>query len=345
MAGCYNPHFCSLSAPLPMSTETSFPGRFSVAPMLDWSDRHFRYFVRLLSRHAVLYSEMVTTGALIHGDASRHLDFNASENPLVLQLGGSDPQALARCAKMGEQWGYSEINLNVGCPSDRVQNNLIGACLMAHPQRVADCVRAMQDAVDIPVTVKHRIGINGRDSYQELTDFVDTVAEAGCEHFIVHARIAILEGLSPKENREVPPLRYDIARQLREDFPALQFTLNGGIKTLEECEQHLQHFDGVMLGREAYTNPWLMREVDKRLYGLPGHAPTSRSEVLHSLRPYIRQQIAQGCKVAHITRHVLGLAQGFPGARRFRQLLSADIYRSDNPLQVYDQAIEVLQGR
>ncbi len=313
--------------------------------MLDWTDRHCRYFLRLLSKHATLYSEMVTTGALLYGDAPRHLDFDASENPLVLQLGGSNPQELARCAQMGEQWGYSAINLNVGCPSDRVQNNMIGACLMAHPLLVADCVRAMREAVSVPVTVKHRIGINGHDSYQQLVDFVGASADAGCEHFIVHARIAILEGLSPKENRQIPPLRYDIARQLRQDFPALQFTLNGGIKTLQECTQHLQDFDGVMLGREVYANPWLLREVDERLYALPGHAPTSRSEVMHKMRDYMQQHVASGGKVTHVSRHLLGLAQGFPGARRFRQLLSADIHRADNPLHVIDQAIDVLQGR
>lgn len=328
-----------------MTHDLPFAGRFSVAPMLDWTDRHFRYFLRLLSQHAVLYSEMVTTPALIHGDPARHLDFDASENPLVLQLGGSDPHELARCAQMGEQWGYSEINLNLGCPSDRVQNNMIGACLMAHPQRVADGIRAMQEAVKIPVTLKHRIGINGHDSYQELVDFVGTVAEAGCRHFIVHARIAILEGLSPKENRDVPPLRYDIARQLREEFPHLQFTLNGGIKTLDECLQHLEHFDGVMLGREVYSNPWLMREVDQRLYGLPGHSPQTRTEVLLHMREYIERHCHLGGKVVHVTRHLLGIAQGFPGSRRFRQLLSTDIHRTDQPLQVFDQAIKVLQGR
>ncbi len=328
-----------------MNTTCTFPGRFSVAPMLDWTDRHCRYFLRLLSKHTVLYSEMVTTGALLYGDAARHLDFDASENPLVLQLGGSNPQELAQCAKMGEQWGYSEINLNVGCPSDRVQNNMIGACLMAHPQRVADCVRAMREAVSIPVTVKHRIGINGHDSYQELVDFVGASAGAGCEHFIVHARIAILEGLSPKENRQIPPLRYDVARQLRQEFPALQFTLNGGIKTLAECEQHLHDFDGVMLGREAYANPWLLCEVDNRLYRQNGHAPLSRSEVMLKMRSYMQQHVAGGGKVTHISRHLLGLAQGFPGARRFRQLLSADIHRADDPLVIIDQAIEVLQGR
>lgn len=328
-----------------MNTAQIFPGRFAVAPMLDWTDRHCRYFLRLLSRHTLLYSEMVTTGALIHGDAARHLDFDASENPLVLQLGGSNPHELAQCAQMGEQWGYREINLNVGCPSDRVQNNMIGACLMAHPQRVADCVKAMRDAVSIPVTVKHRIGINGHDSYDELVNFVSTVAAAGCEHFIVHARIAILEGLSPKENRHVPPLRYDVAQQLADEFPRLSFTLNGGIKTLDECQQHLQHFDGVMLGREVYANPWLLREVDEKIYGLPGHAPISRSEVMLQMRSYIEQHVANGGKVTHVTRHLLGLAQGFAGARRFRQLLSADIHKADNPLQVVNQAIDVLQGR
>ncbi len=222
---------------------------------------------------------------------------------------------------------------------------MIGACLMGHPQLVADGVKAMRDAVSIPVTVKHRIGINGRDSYQELVDFVSTVVEAGCQHFIVHARIAILEGLSPKENRDIPPLRYDIARQLRQDFPALQFTLNGGIKTLDECEQHLQNFDGVMLGREAYANPWLMREVDERIYGLSGHSPQTRTEVLLQMREYMQKHCEHGGKLVHITRHLLGIAQGFPGARRFRQLLSADIHRSANQLAIFDQAIEVLQGR
>lgn len=318
---------------------------FSVAPMLDWTDRHCRYFLRLLSRHATLYSEMITTGALIHGDAERHLAFNQGENPLVLQLGGSVPQDMAHCARMAQDWGYNEVNINVGCPSDRVQNNMIGACLMAQPERVAECVDAMRQAVDIPVTVKHRIGINGRDSYQALVDFVGTVAEAGCEHFIVHARIAILEGLSPKENRHVPPLRYEVVEQLKHEFPQLQMTLNGGIKTLEECEAHLHTFDGVMLGREVYANPWLLHEVDQRLYQDSTPKPASRTQVLLQLRAYIEQQVAQGVKVTHITRHILGIAQGFPGARRFRQILSTDIHRHENQLAVFDHAIEVLQGR
>lgn len=309
--------------------------------MMDWTDRHCRFFLRLLSQHALLYTEMVTTGALLHGDRARFLDHDASEHPLALQLGGSVPAELATCAKLAEDWGYDEVNLNVGCPSDRVQHNMIGACLMGHPALVADCVKAMRDAVGIAVTVKHRIGINGRDSYAELCDFVGQVAEAGCRSFTVHARIAILEGLSPKENREVPPLRYEVAAQLKRDFPALEFVLNGGIKTLEECRTHLQTFDGVMLGREAYHNPYLLAEVDRQLFGIERAAP-SRGDVLRQLRPYIERHLAQGGATHHITRHVLGLAQGFPGARRFRQVLSVDVHKSPAPLSVFDHAIELL---
>lgn len=309
--------------------------------MMDWTDRHCRFFLRLLSQHALLYTEMVTTGALLHGDRARFLGHDASEHPLALQLGGSVPAELAACAKLAEDWGYDEVNLNVGCPSDRVQHNMIGACLMGHPALVADCVKAMRDAVGIAVTVKHRIGINGRDSYAELCDFVGQVAEAGCRSFTVHARIAILEGLSPKENREVPPLRYEVAAQLKRDFPALEFVLNGGIKTLEECRTHLQTFDGVMLGREAYHNPYLLAEVDRQLFGSERAAP-SRGDVLRQLRPYIERHLAQGGAMHHITRHVLGLAQGFPGARRFRQVLSVDVHKSPAPLSVFDHAIELL---
>jgi tRNA-dihydrouridine synthase A len=312
--------------------------------MMDWTDRHFRFLARQLSRHTLLYTEMVTTGALLNGDAQRFLRYDECEHPLALQLGGSNPAELAACAKMAEAAGYDEVNLNVGCPSDRVQNNLIGACLMAHPALVADCVKAMQDAVSIPVTVKHRIGINGRDSYAELCDFVGQVSEAGCRSFTVHARIAILEGLSPKENREVPPLRYDVAAHLKRDFPDLELVLNGGIKTLEACEEHLQVFDGVMLGREAYHNAYLLAEVDQRLFG--SAAPVlSRSEALARLRPYIERHLAEGGVMHHVTRHVLGLAQGFPGARRFRQLLSVDVNKAADPLALLDQAIESLAGR
>lgn len=312
--------------------------------MMDWTDRHFRFLARQLSRHTLLYTEMVTTGALLNGDAQRFLRYDECEHPLALQLGGSNPAELAACAKMAEAAGYDEVNLNVGCPSDRVQNNLIGACLMAHPALVAKCVKAMQDAVSIPVTVKHRIGINGRDSYAELCDFVGQVSEAGCRSFTVHARIAILEGLSPKENREVPPLRYDVAAHLKRDFPDLELVLNGGIKTLEACEEHLQVFDGVMLGREAYHNAYLLAEVDQRLFG--STAPViSRSEALARLRPYIERHLAEGGVMHHVTRHTLGLAQGFPGARRFRQLLSVDVQKTNDPLGLLDQAIDVLAGR
>lgn len=329
------------NAARPMNTVVR---RFSVAPMMDWTDRHCRFFLRLLSRHTLLYTEMVTTGALLHGDAARFLRHDATEHPLALQLGGSNPTDLAACARLAEAAGYDEVNLNVGCPSDRVQNNMIGACLMGHPALVAECVAAMREAVQIPVTVKHRIGINGRDSYAELCDFIGQVRDAGCRSFTVHARIAILEGLSPKENRDIPPLRYDVAAQVKADFPELEIVLNGGIKTLAECEAHLQTFDGVMLGREAYHNPYLLAEVDQRLFG--SEAPVvSRAEVLARLRPYIVAHLAEGGAMHHVTRHILGLGQGFPGARRFRQLLSADIHKSDDPLGVFDRAAELMVGR
>lgn len=318
--------------------------RFSVAPMMDWTDRHCRFFLRLMSKHALLYTEMVTTGALLHGDAERFLRHDDTEHPLALQLGGSTPADLAACARLAQAAGYDEVNLNVGCPSDRVQNNMIGACLMAHPVLVADCVKAMRDAVSIPVTVKHRIGINGRDSYAQLCDFVGTVRDAGCESFTVHARIAILEGLSPKENRDIPPLRYDVVAQLKADFPELEIVLNGGIKTLEECHAHLQVFDGVMLGREAYHNSYLLAEVDQQLFGSADPIIT-RAQVLEQLRPYIAAHIVSGGSMHHITRHILGLGQGFPGARRFRQLLSADIHKAKDPLALLDQAAELLEGR
>ncbi|WP_408102425.1 tRNA dihydrouridine(20/20a) synthase DusA [Stutzerimonas sp. VN223-3] len=328
----------------PATMRLSPSRRFSVAPMMDWTDRHCRFFLRQLSRHALLYTEMVTTGALINGDAERFLRHDETEYPLALQLGGSVPADLAACAKMAEGAGYDEVNLNVGCPSDRVQNNLIGACLMGHPALVADCVKAMRDAVEIDVTVKHRIGINGRDSYAELCDFVGQVREAGCRSFTVHARIAILEGLSPKENREVPPLRYDVAAKLKEDFPDLEIILNGGIKTLDECETHLEHFDGVMLGREAYHNPYLLAQVDARLFG-SNEPVTSRADALRRMRPYIQRHLDAGGSMHHITRHVLGLGQGFPGARRFRQLLSVDIHKTKDPLALLDQATSLLEGR
>ncbi|MCQ4316235.1 tRNA dihydrouridine(20/20a) synthase DusA [Stutzerimonas zhaodongensis] len=334
----------TISLPNPGHTGRPVNRRFSVAPMMDWTDRHCRYFMRQLSRHALLYTEMVTTGALLNGDAERFLRYDETEHPLALQLGGSVPGDLAACARLAEAAGYDEVNLNVGCPSDRVQNNMIGACLMGHPALVADCVMAMRDAVSIEVSVKHRIGINGRDSYGELCDFVGQVRDAGCRSFTVHARIAILEGLSPKENREVPPLRYDVAQSLKRDFPDLEIILNGGIKTLDECQAHLGHFDGVMLGREAYHNPYLLAQVDARLFGSPDPV-ISRAEALKRMRPYIQRHIAAGGSMHHITRHMLGLGQGFPGARRFRQLLSVDIHKTQEPLALLDQAASLLEGR
>ena len=307
--------------------------RLSVAPMLDWTDRFYRHFARLISRHTWLYTEMVTTGALIHGDRQRFLRFDPIENPLALQLGGSEPVDLARCARMAEQWGYDEVNLNCGCPSDRVQSGMFGACLMARPALVADCVRAMRAACDIPVTVKHRIGIDHMESYQELLDFVGTVAEAGCEVFIVHARKAWLQGLSPKENRDIPPLNYPWVYRLKHDLPRLCIVINGGIQTLEECRRHLQQVDGVMLGREAYQNPWLLAEVDSQLYGMDKPA-ASRDDVIAALLPYVERQLAAGAHLNHITRHILGLYQGVPGARKFRRHLSENAYRQTAGVEV-----------
>lgn len=299
--------------------------RLSVAPMMDWTDRHCRHFHRLISRYTWLYTEMVTTGALVYGDVERHLRFNEEEHPVALQLGGSDPKDLAISAKLGEKWGYDEINLNCGCPSERVQKGAFGACLMSEPELVRDCVKAMKDAVQIDVTVKHRIGIDYEESYGFVRDFVGTVAEAGCTTFVVHARNAILKGLSPKENREIPPLKYEYAYQLKKDFPQFEILINGGIKTLEEIDTHLQHVDGVMLGREAYHNPYLMAAFDQRYYGA-AEAPRSRQQVLEAMIPYIEQQLAQegarGLKINTITRHMLGIAQGLKGARQYRQTLS-----------------------
>lgn len=295
--------------------------RVSVAPMMDWTDRHCRVFHRHISRHTWLYTEMVTTGALLHGDVARHLDFDAIEHPVALQLGGSEPQDLACAAKLGEQWGYDEINLNCGCPSERVQRGAFGACLMAEPDLVADGVKAMRDAVQVPVTVKHRIGIDDVESFSFVEDFVGKIAEAGCTTFIVHARNAILKGLSPKENREIPPLKYDYAYRLKQAFPQLEILINGGIKTLDEVELHLKHVDGVMLGREAYHNPYVLAEVDARFYG-DASPVRSREEIEDLLIEYAAAQVASGQYLGAITRHALGLYHGVPGARGWRRVLS-----------------------
>lgn len=312
--------------------------RFSVAPMLDWTDRHCRYFHRLMSEHALLYTEMVTTGAIIHGKGD-FLAYNKEEHPLALQLGGSNPADLARCAKLAQERGYDEINLNVGCPSDRVQNGMFGACLMGEAELVAHCVAAMREVVDIPVTVKTRIGIDEQDSYEFLTDFIGTVAEkGGCDNFTIHARKAWLKGLSPKENREIPPLDYPRVYQLKRDFPELTMGINGGIKTFEEMEEHLQHMDGVMVGREAYQSPYLMAEVDQRLFGSTKPV-MKRREVVEAMYPYIEQQLAQGSYLGHITRHMLGLFQNMPGARQWRRHISENAHKPGSGIEVLQQAL------
>ena len=288
---------------------------------MDWTDRHCRYFHRLLTKRTRLYTEMVTTGALIHGDQKRHLDFNIEEHPVALQLGGSEPTDLAVCAKLGAQWGYDEINLNCGCPSERVQRGSFGACLMAEPTLVADCVKAMVDAVSIPVTVKHRIGIDHNESYEFVRDFVGTVSDAGCDVFSVHARNAILKGLSPKENREVPPLKYEFAYRLKKDFPHLTIVLNGGIKTSAEIHTHLQHVDGVMIGREAYHHSYWLSEFDREFFG-DDKTPMTREAVEAAIAIYVAKQSLDGVAKHSVTRHTLGLYRGLPGARAWRRSMS-----------------------
>lgn len=289
--------------------------------MMDCTDRHYRYFMRLLTRHTLLYSEMVTTGAVIHGDRDYLLGFDATEQPLALQLGGSEPDALAEAARIGEQYGYAEINLNVGCPSDRVQAGRFGACLMKEPELVADCVAAMQAAVQVPVTVKTRLGVDDLDSYELLCQFVEKVAATGCNTFIMHARKAWLQGLSPRENRTIPPLKYDWVHQLKRDYPQLEILINGGIKTLADVELQLQHVDGVMIGREAYSNPYLFATVDQRLFG-DTRTPLSERELVLSYMDYVSQQLQHGVPLRTLIRYLVGLFKGAPGARLWRRYLS-----------------------
>lgn len=325
-----------------MNTDTTRPTldrTFSVAPMMDWTTRDYRVFARTLTRHALLYTEMVTTGAILHGSPrERFLGYDDTEHPLALQLGGIDPGELAECAAIAEEWGYDEVNLNVGCPSDRVQNNLIGACLMGHPDKVAAAVRAMRESVSIPVTVKCRIGIDDQDEDADLERFISQVADAGCDTFIVHARKAWLQGLSPKENRDIPPLNYSRVHRLKASRPALHIGINGGLKTLDDCREHLQHVDSIMIGREAYQNPWLLASVDDALYGQPGPAQ-SRHQAARALRPYIARRLEEGARLNHVTRHLLGLFQGCPGGRRFRRHLSENAHREGAGLQVFDDAL------
>ena len=309
-------------------TKRTINRRFCVAPMLDWTDRHCRYFYRTMSKHSVLYTEMVTTGAIIHGKGD-YLKFNSEEQPVALQLGGSDPEALASCAKLAEERGYDEINLNVGCPSDRVQNGMFGACLMAKPDLVAECVKAMNSVVNIPVTVKSRIGIDELDSFEFLVDFIEKVKVAGCTTFIIHARKAWLTGLSPKQNRDVPPLNYERVYKIKQMFPELEIIINGGIKSLEESLEHLQHVDGVMLGREIYQNPYLMSEVDKVIYQDKDSSKLTRNQVLDQVGDYISAYEANGGRAWHMIRHMMGLFQGLPGAKVWRRYLSENAVKSD----------------
>ncbi|ABF46290.1 tRNA-U16,U17-dihydrouridine synthase [Deinococcus geothermalis DSM 11300] len=314
------------------------PHTFSVAPMMDWTDRHCRAFHRTLTRRTLLYTEMVTTGAILHGDRARHLGFSPAEHPVALQLGGSDPAALAECARIAQDWGYDEVNLNCGCPSDRVQNGSFGACLMATPDVVARAVEAMRGATTLPVTVKHRIGIDDLDSYEHLTRFVRTVAEAGCQTFIVHARKAWLSGLSPKENREIPPLRYEVVRQLKADFPHLTVVLNGGVLTLAAAQEHLAWADGVMVGRAAYQDPYLLAAADRDLFGEDVTPPTRR-EAIEAFLPYVAAQLAEGQPLHRMMRHTLGLFAGQPGARHWKRTLSERGHRPGAGLEVVREAL------
>ncbi|MEQ8602968.1 MAG: tRNA dihydrouridine(20/20a) synthase DusA [Marivibrio sp.] len=325
-------------------TDAKIDRRLSVAPMMDWTDRHDRRFLRILSARTLLYTEMVTAPAVLYGDREKLLGFDALEHPVACQLGGSDPAELAEAAAIVERVGYDEINLNVGCPSDRVQNGFFGACLMADPARVRDCVDAMARAVSIPVTVKSRIGIDGRESYEELLRFIDTVAQSGCSTFIVHARIAILSGLSPKENREIPPLKYDVVRRLKADRPQLEIVLNGGVKDLDQAEAILAEdddgpaLDGVMIGRAAYQDPYILAEADRRLFGRSDAPVKTRHQVISDLLPYVRKSLDRGVALHHITRHILGLFNGRPGARKWRRYLSENAYSAEAGVEVIEQA-------
>ena len=303
--------------------------RLCVAPMMDWTDRHCRFFLRQVNAKARLYTEMITTGALIHGDVERHLGFDSSQHPLALQLGGSEPEDLARCARLGEEYGYDEINLNIGCPSERVQRGSFGACLMAEPKLVADCVSAIRKSVSIPVTVKHRTGIDAIEDYGFLRDFVGTVAEAGCKTFIVHARNAVLKGLSPKENREIPPLKYDYVYRLKADFPELEIVINGGVVSKEQIETHLARVDGVMLGRAAYHNPWLLADAGK-----------TRAGVVRTMVEYAKSV----APLRNVSRHMLGLYHGHPRARLWRRMLSNPVLRDKNDPALLLDALEAVES-
>lgn len=317
--------------------------RIAIAPMLDWTDRHYRYFMRQISKHTTLYTEMVVADAIIHGDRDKLLYFNPTEQPLVLQLGGSNPQKLAQASITALDYGYKEINLNCGCPSDRVQSGSFGACLMQTPQLVADCIKAMQESSNLPITVKHRIGIDYDYDYSKLAKFVETISNAGCNKVIVHARNAVLKGLSPKENREIPPLRYDFVYQLKKDFPNLKIMINGGIKTIDEIRQHLTHVDSVMIGREAYYNPYLLASFDNEFYNDSNIVTPTRLSIAKNMIPYLEAILADGGKLHHATRHMIGLYHGCQRAKLWRQTLTTKITHTNNIkdyLALIDQMIE-----
>ncbi len=322
---------------------TFCPHRFCTAPLMEWSDRHCRYLWRLLSKRTRLYTEMVTSPALIHGDREKFLAFHPDEQPVALQVGGSNKEELAQCARLAEEWGYSEVNLNCGCPSDRVQNGMIGACLMAHPQLVADCIKAMQDASSIPITIKHRIGIDDMEDYSGLFNFVEKVAATGCNTFIVHARKAWLQGLSPKENREVPPLRYELVHQLKRERPELNIIINGGINSLADAKEHLSLVDGVMIGREAYHNPFFLADVDKQLFGDASNTKLDRATVFKKYMEYCKNELAQGTRLHHMTKHVLGLFHGQKGGRAFRRHISEHVHRPGAGIAVMEDAFSLVQ--
>lgn len=316
----------------------------SVAPMMDWTDRHCRYFLRRIAPHIRLYTEMIAASALIHGDRGRLLDYHASEHPLAVQLGGSEPGDLAQCARWAQEWGYDEVNLNIGCPSDRVQSGRFGACLMLEPERVADCVRAMREVVAIPVTVKCRTGVDERDSYADLVRFIDPLVEAGLERIIIHARKAWLQGLSPKQNRELPPLHYERVYRVKSDYPQLQVHINGGIDSVQAVCEHLRKVDGVMLGRAAYHNPWLLAEVETALY--PGTVDRlTRHQVVEAMLPYIEEELSRGVRLQQITRHMLGLFQGQAGARAWRRTLSERAHLEGAGIEVLEHALKCIPSQ
>lgn len=318
-----------------------FAHRLSIAPMLEWTNRDFRYLVRLISRQCLLYTEMVTTGALIHGDRARFLAHDDVEGPLSLQLGGSNPVEMAECAEMAQDWGYDEVNINVGCPSDRVQSGMFGACLMSEPQLVAECVAAMQEKVNIPVTVKTRLGIDEQDSYEFLTQFIETVSAAGCKTFILHARKAWLSGLSPKENRDVPPLNYQRVYDIKKDYPDLHISVNGGIQSLDEVQTHLKQVDGTMLGRVVYHDPYRLATADSAIFGQVDQG-LSRHEIVEAMLPYISQRMEVGRSLKSITRHMLGLFQGQPGAKAWRRYLSENAHLKGARIEVIEDALKLV---